>query len=52
MKGGEGNFGKEALAKGLIYLFLSCGNTLDNVVTPPHNLQTSSMRIKPLLEVD
>ena len=51
MKGGEGSCGKEAHARGLIYLFLTCGGALDNVVTPPHNHHTSSMRIKPPLEV-
>ena len=35
-----------------IYHFLTCGGLLDNVVTPPHNHQTGSMRIKPPLNVD
>ena len=38
--------------QGLIDLFLTCGGTLNNMVTPPHNHQTGSMRIKPPLEVD
>ena len=52
VKGGEGNCGKEALARGLIYLFLTCGGSLNNIVTLLHNHQTSSMRIKPPLDVD
>ena len=44
--------GKEALARDLIYVLLTCGGALDNVVTPPHNHQTGSMRIKPPLKVN
>ena len=51
-KGGEGYCGKEALARDLIYRFLTCGGLLHNVVTPPHNHQTGSMRIKPPLDLD
>ena len=49
--GGEGNHGKEALARGLVYLFLTCSGSIDIVVTPPHNHQTSSMCTKPPNEV-
>ena len=41
-KGGEGNCGKEALSRGLIYLFLTCRGPLHNVVMPLHNHQTGS----------
>ena len=41
----------EALASGLLYLFLTCGGSIDNVVTPPRNHQTGSMRTKPPNEV-
>ena len=51
VKWGEGNYGGEALASGLLYLFLTCGGSIDNVVTPPRNHQTGSMRIKPPNEV-
>ena len=50
-KGGEGNCRKEALARGVLYLFLTCGSFLHNVVTPLHNSQTGSMSIKPPKEV-
>ena len=43
----RGNCGGEALASGLPYLFLTCGGSIDNVVTPPRNHQTGSMRAKP-----
>ena len=52
-KGGEGNCGKETLARGLVYRFLTSGGLLDNAVKPPHNHQTDSMQIKPPpLDVD
>ena len=52
VKGGEGNCEKEALSKCLIYFYLTCGGSLDNMVTPLHNHQTGSMQIKPPLDGD
>ena len=51
-KGEEGNYAKEILVRGLLYLFLTCGSSLNNVVTPAHKHQTGSMRIKPIPDVD
>ena len=47
----KGIVGRRPLPGGLIYRFLTCGGSLDNMVMPTHNYQTGSMQIKPPLDV-